>query len=179
MGCESALRVESCCYGISGGRERDEERVALRIDLGAIVARECPTEKAAVRSERLGVSLAEHAEERCRALDVGEEERHGPGPPHGLTEVESVVLVEDLPLEPLQGGAGFDPELVDDCSSAPLVDVEGVRLAANAVEREHQLRAQAFAELVLGHEPFQFRNERAVTTGGQFRVDSFLHGREA
>ena len=110
--------------------------------------------------ERFGVAFTECVEKRGRALDVGEEEVTVPRQPLGLAEVEGVVLIEDLPLEPLQGRAWFDPELVDDCPPSSLVDVEGICLAAYAVEREHQLRAETFAERVLGYELFELRDAR-------------------
>jgi hypothetical protein len=54
---------------------------------------------------------------------------------------ESGIVREDLSLEFLQGGAGFDPELVDENPSRLGVDGERIRLAARAVEGEHKLAA--------------------------------------
>jgi hypothetical protein len=58
------------------GREGDEERVALGVDLDAAVGRERGAQLAPVLGERLAVRVrAEAPEQACRALDVGEEER--------------------------------------------------------------------------------------------------------
>ena len=59
--------------------ERDEERVALRVDLDAAVALERATERTTVLSENLRVAVAEVGQEACRALDVGEQQRDGAG----------------------------------------------------------------------------------------------------
>ena len=57
------------------GRERDEERVALRVDLDAVVRGERGPKDAPVLCERLGVPVgAERVQQAGRALDVREEE---------------------------------------------------------------------------------------------------------
>ena len=48
------------------------------------------------------------------------------------------VLAQDLALEPLQLGAGLDPELLDEAGAGVRVRVERLRLPAGAVEREHE-----------------------------------------
>ena len=62
------------------GRERDEERIALRVDLDAAVPRERVAQDASMLGERLRVlRLAELVQQPRRALDVGEEEGDGAG----------------------------------------------------------------------------------------------------
>jgi hypothetical protein len=60
-------------------RERDEERIPLRVDLDAGVALEGVSQRLAVRGEEIGVAVAVLLEEPRRALDVGEEEGDGAG----------------------------------------------------------------------------------------------------
>ncbi len=61
-------------------RERDEERVALSVDLDAAVSGEGGSQRTAMLGERVGVGVRpERMEQPCRALDVGEEERHSAG----------------------------------------------------------------------------------------------------
>jgi len=56
--------------------ERDEERVALRIDLDAGVRRERGSQQPPMLRQDLGVRLvAERAQELRRPLDIGEQER--------------------------------------------------------------------------------------------------------
>ena len=62
---------------------------------------------------------------------------------------ERFVLREDGPLEPAQLLAGLEPELARRAAAAVLVDGERVGLPAAAVEREHELAAQALAQRVL------------------------------
>ena len=64
---------------ILGAREREEERVSLRVDLVAVVRRERLTDQAAVLGQQLAVSLAQLPKQAGRPLDVGEDERHRAG----------------------------------------------------------------------------------------------------
>ena len=62
------------------GRKRDEERVALRVDLDAAVCGERLAQKAPVLRERLGVRVwSERVQQPRRALDVREQERDRAG----------------------------------------------------------------------------------------------------
>ncbi len=62
------------------GREGDEERIALRVDLDALIGRERRTQDAAMLGERPGVVLGAELEQQLRrALDIREEKRHRPG----------------------------------------------------------------------------------------------------
>ena len=63
--------------------------------------------------------------------------------------LEFRLLAEDRALEPLEGGARLDPELLDEQLLRLLVGGERVGLAARPVEGEHELAAQALAERVL------------------------------
>ncbi len=72
--------------GAVRGRKGDEERVALGIDLDAVVSGEGGAERAPVLRERVGVrGRPERVQEPRRALDVREQERHRPAGqvPHG------------------------------------------------------------------------------------------------
>ena len=61
-----------------GGREGEEEGVALGVDLGSALRRARLTDDAPVLGERLRVTLgAELVEQPRRALDVGEDECDG------------------------------------------------------------------------------------------------------
>ena len=68
-------RARGVCRSCSG-REGDEERVALRVDLGAAVLRGRFANDPPVLGERVGVPRgAELVQQPRRAFDVGEEER--------------------------------------------------------------------------------------------------------
>jgi hypothetical protein len=58
----------------SVAREGYEERVALGVDLDAVVPRESVAEHPAVLGEDVRVAVTELLEQARRALDVGEEE---------------------------------------------------------------------------------------------------------
>ena len=64
-------------------RERDEERVALRVHLEAAVPREGVTQHPPVLRQHLRVGVPELVQQPRRALDVGEKESDGSGRPLG------------------------------------------------------------------------------------------------
>ena len=63
---------------VGGARERDEERVALRVHLDAAVPRKGLPQHTTVLAQQLRVALAVLVQQPRRALDVREEERHCP-----------------------------------------------------------------------------------------------------
>ena len=62
-------------------------------------------------------------------------------------------------LEPLQRGAGVEPELLPEHIARVLERLERIRLPARPVQREHQLRAKALTERVFDDEPLELEND--------------------
>ena len=58
-------------------RERDEERVALRVHLDAAVPRKRLPQHTAMLAQQCRVPFAMLVQQPRQALDIGEEERHG------------------------------------------------------------------------------------------------------
>ena len=78
--CQRVLPVESRIHSLACGREGDEERVALRVDLDPAVGGESLPQRTTVLGQRLRVRLRpERVKQPRRALDVGEEERDRAG----------------------------------------------------------------------------------------------------
>ena len=80
------LWVRAVALSLDGGEhrilracKRDEEGVALRVDLVAAVRRERGAKQPSVVGEHVGVAVAKLLDEPRRALDVGEEEGDGSG----------------------------------------------------------------------------------------------------
>ena len=73
LGRERPLPVQGGRDSVARRGERDEERVALSVDLVAAVTREGIAQEAAVGRERIAVALPELVEKRRRPLDVREE----------------------------------------------------------------------------------------------------------
>jgi hypothetical protein len=73
--------------GTRRGREGEEEGVSLRVHLDSVAAGTGRSDQATVLRKRLSVTLGpELAQQACRALDIGEEERDRSGweiPGHG------------------------------------------------------------------------------------------------
>ena len=80
--------------------------------------------------------------------------------------IQRRVVAQNRGFQLLKRAAGFDPKLVDHRSPADPIALQSVRLAAHAVQREHQLAAEPLAHRVLAHQPLELGNELAVTTQG-------------
>jgi len=76
---ECALGSDGSQDRIPGPRERDEERVALGIDLLAAVRRKRIAKELLMLGEDSAVAVAEALQQLRRSLDVGEEERRRSG----------------------------------------------------------------------------------------------------
>ena len=76
---ESRLSVGRRPEGTGGGRERDEEGVALRVHLDPATCDERFAQDAPMLREHVRVSLAQLVQQPGRALDVGEQKRDGAG----------------------------------------------------------------------------------------------------
>ena len=74
-------------------------------------------------------------------------------------------------LEPLQGLARLDPELVDERLPRLLVGGEGVGLPVGAVEGEHLLGAQALTQRMLADEHLQLAEHVLVAAEREIAVD--------
>ncbi len=91
-----------------------------------------------------------------------------------LVPVERRVLREDGALELLERSPRLDAELLDERLARPPVDVERLGLSTAAVEREHELRADALAERVIPHECLELSHQVPVAAEREIRLDSLL-----
>ena len=73
---ERSLRVGGRSQCVSGLYERDEERIALGVDLDPLMALKGLTQVPAVLGEDVGIRVAQFVEKPGGAVDVGEEQRH-------------------------------------------------------------------------------------------------------
>ena len=124
----------------------------------------------------------------CRALDLAEQERDDADRfrwfrgrlswREHIRGSQLGVLIQNLPLEPLECRAGFDPEFLDEHAARLLERVEGIRLPPRPVQREHELRAQALTQRVLGDEAFELGYDLVVSARLELRLDTFLDHRQ-
>jgi hypothetical protein len=93
-GGEILLHLTRRCHRARRPRERDEERVTLRVHLDPVVARERLPQEPPMLREQLRVAVAMLLKQPRRALDVGEEKRDGPARQlgHGI-DVERIRWV--------------------------------------------------------------------------------------
>src|SRR5262245_24659863 len=68
---------------------------------------------------------------------------------------ETGVVGEDPPLQLLGGRGRLEAELVDEHAPRVLVRLQRIRLAAFAIERQHEQSSRALAERLLAYEAFQ------------------------
>jgi hypothetical protein len=88
-------------------------------------------------------------------------------------------LGEDRPLELAELRARLDAELLDERLPHSSIGSESVRLAARAVEGEHELRAEALPEGRRGDKFLEFRNHLCALAKLQVCLEPFLLGQQA
>ena len=120
---------------------------------------------------RLGELAAPTDQRRRRRRQA----RHGP---RGGGRRHRRVLLENGALEPLQLGARLDAELVHERLARPRELGQGVRLAAGAVEREHQLRPRPLAQRLRLDESLQLGDHLGVPAELEIEVDPVLQRRQ-
>ena len=87
-------------------------------------------------------------------------------------------MAKNLRLESLELGAGLDPELVDEAGASVLVDLQGLRLPARTIQREHQLPAERLAKRVLADETLELADHIAVAPELELGVDALAEDNE-
>ena len=75
---EGILGVSGGSDGVGRTRERDEERVPLRVHLDPAVPRKGLAQHAAVLREHVRIALPQFVQETGRTLDVREQQRDSP-----------------------------------------------------------------------------------------------------
>jgi hypothetical protein len=83
-----------------------------------------------------------------------------------------------MQLELPQHRPGVDAELLDQRPASALERMQRVGLPATAVQREHQLAAQALAKRVLRDERLELRDQLVMAAECQLSVDAILDRRE-
>jgi hypothetical protein len=101
-GLELVLCFCGCSECVGGAWKRDEEGIALRVDLDTVVSRERLAQDPAVLGKQVGVSRFVFLEESRRALDIREEKRDGPS---GKLARAHSVIISPVPL-PIRGVTG-------------------------------------------------------------------------
>ena len=110
--------------------------------------------------------------------------QHGPrllrfrGPPRAGLSVERGILQEDPRLELLQCGHGLEPERVYQRGATLAEHLERLGLSAGAVERQHQLAAQALVQRMLRHDLLELRDEHRAAAELELGVEALLQHRQ-
>ena len=88
--------------------------------------------------------------------------------------VEPGILPQDVQLEPLEVRTRLDPELLREPVADPAEHVERLRLAARAIQGEHQLAGEPLAIRVTGDEIAELTHELLVASCPQVEIDALL-----
>lgn len=86
---------------------------------------------------------------------------------------------EDLLVGLLDGGARFRAELVDEAAAQPVVDGEGLGLAAGPVQGQHEPPVEALAEGVFRRQGAERGDGLVVAAEPEFGVEAPFEGLEA
>ena len=89
------------------------------------------------------------------------------------------VLEQDLLLAPAQPAARLDAQLLVQDLAGAVEGLEGIGLAARAVQRQHQLAPQPLPVGVVGQQRLQLGDQPAVPTEGQVGLDAVLQRGQA
>jgi hypothetical protein len=124
-----------------------------------------------------------------RDHDRGRDDDRGPSghePAAAMTAVrrrappaERRVLAHDRLVEGAQPLPRFDPELLGQRAPARLVDVERLRLATRAIQREHQLPACALAQRLARDQVAQRSDRVGIVAQGELGLEPLLLHRHA
>ncbi len=125
--------------------------------------------------------LAQHLgiERRCplgRAHVGGDADDLAPPRPRRRRRADTVT--EDVSLERLQRGRRVQAKLVRQYLPRVGVRRERVGLAAAAVERQHELRAQRLAQRMLGDERLELAHQVRVAAECEVGIDARAQARE-
>ena len=99
--------------------------------------------------------------------------------PRTARRVERGVLPQHAGLELLERGRGLEPERLDEGGASRAEHLERLGLPAGAVERDHQLAAQALVERMLAHEPLELGDELGAAAELELGLEALLRDREA
>ena len=83
-------------------------------------------------------------------------------------------MAEDLGLELLELRAGLDPEFVDEAGAGILVHLQGLRLPARTIQRQHELPAEGLAERMVADERLERADDVAVPAELEIGLDPLL-----
>ena len=112
------------------------------------------------------VELGLTADERRTRVELGRQ-RLGFQP----RRIELRILAQDRVVQLAQRGSGLDADLLDERGSRLPVGLQRLRLASRAVQREHPLRLQPFAQRVAGDEHLELCEDLAMAARRQVAVD--------
>jgi hypothetical protein len=115
------------------------------------------------QSPQLGVAPEERRGRLELARQLDRRRRH-----------ERLVMAQDRRVELAQLGARLDTELPDERGPRVAVRLERVGLAAAAVERQQQVRAQPLAQRMLGDERLELRDQRPLAPERELGLDALL-----
>ena len=174
-GCERGQESRSQQRRLSAARSPDD-----REQRGVGKSRHELADETLATEEELGVGRLERRQPLERADEARRVVARPPRRRFAVEKgVEGRILYEDGSLELLQRNARLEAQLDVQVLARLPVHRQSFGLPAAAVEREHQLRAQAFTQRLLRDRCLELAHQRRVPAERQLGVDALFHGGEA
>ena len=174
-GCERGQESRSQQRRLSAARSPDH-----REQRGVCKSRHELADETLATEEELGVGRLERRQPLERADEARRVVARPPRRRFAVEKgVERRILYEDGSLELLQRNAGLEAQLDVQVLARLPVHRQSFGLPAAAVEREHQLRAQAFTQRLLRDRCLELAHQRRVPAERELGVDALFHGGEA
>jgi len=151
-----------------GGRSRDVIVVSQQPSKDHLARR--PSSKRFRDRKQTGETVGVAVDDHDRALS----RRRG-----DALRAQLWIVLQNRPFELLQRWAWLDTELVDEQVTCLPVDVERISLPPRAVERQHQLSAEALVERMLADEHLKLPDEFDVAANSEVGFDPTLERAEA
>ena len=181
---ECGPRRAQCIVLVGGRGTEDSSRPPSRARLDeAVMTAERPVDDLERRGRQPRRDLWIECPLRRRQIEAEHGHRLADGPARDLRRrlggrsngrVQGRILLEDCALELLKTDARLEAELVQELTAGAPVCLERIGLAARAVEREHQLPAQALAERVLGDQRLELSDQDVVLSERKVGLDPLL-----
>ena len=174
--------------------DADDRVPAARVGLGSVAGEDalaCRGQPLEHRVYRFGVELlgqrggvgevGDRDRDRAARIRRGRRpsrSRRGRGGCVGRGRGECGIVLEHRLLQPPQALARLDAQVLDQRMARVLVGLQGIRLPVAAIQREHELRAQALAVRMLADERLEAAHDLGVAAEREVRVGELLLRRD-
>ena len=163
--CERLLGVARGGSRVAGGREGEEQGVALAAKPDAVVARGRASQQAVVLGQQVGIPAPVLLRRRVEpSMSVNSIETVPRGSPRPVRRCcQRRVVAEDGLVKLAKLGTRLEAQFLDQGLSGDTEGLDRIRLPPASVQREHALGVESLAQGVIGEQWLEFRERLGVT----------------